>query len=157
MSVTLQVDNRGVITVCASCGTKNRLPYDLLSASTRCAKCRAPLSSPSVPVEVASTEQFDSLIEKSALPVLVDFWAQWCGPCHMVAPHIDEVARKRAGSLLVAKVDTDRVQEVAARLGIRSIPLLAVFTGGREAARQPGAMGSDRIEAFVQEAVRPST
>lgn len=101
-----------------------------------------------------TTENFETEVIHASLsvPVLVDFWAPWCAPCHMVAPQIDEVARRNAGRLVVVKVNIDSLQDVAARLGIKSIPTLAVFANGREAARTAGAMSADQIEAFVQRA-----
>ena len=128
------------------------MAFDRVNRDARCAKCHAPLGAPAEPVEVDSAAGFDALVRDAALPVLVDFWAPWCGPCRTVAPQIAEVARRQAGRLVVAKVNTDAVQAVAARLGIQSIPTLAVFARGREASRTSGAMGADQIEAFVQRA-----
>lgn len=109
---------------------------------------------PATPQEVDSSSQFDVLVAQSAVPILVDFWAPWCGPCRMVAPQVEQVARRSQGRLLVIKVNTDTVSDLATRLGIQSIPTLAVFAGGREAARAAGVMPADRIEAFVQDAVQ---
>lgn len=148
----LRSDDRGVITPCPSCGKPNRLAFNRVDRAAQCAKCHAALAAPAAPVEVPSAAAFDALVRNTTVPVLVDFWASWCGPCRMVAPQIDEVAGRNAGRLVVVKVNIDSLQDVAARLGIKSIPTLAVFAHGREAARTAGAMSADQIEAFVQRA-----
>jgi thioredoxin 2 len=110
------------------------------------------LPAPAEPTEVPSSSEFDAVVGQSRLPVLVDFWAAWCGPCRMVAPEVAKVAGRNRGRMLVVKVDTEAVPDLSARLGIRSIPTLAVFHAGRELARTAGAMEADRIEAFVRQA-----
>jgi thioredoxin 2 len=148
-------DERGVIVECPSCHQKNRLAYSKLRDATRCAKCKTELARVGVPVEVSTTAEFDSLVSTADLPVVVDFWAPWCGPCRMVAPEIAKVASRQAGKLLVVKVNTDDVGELGDRLGIRSIPTMAVFSGGREVARTAGARPAADIEAFVSKAIEP--
>ncbi len=148
----LKADDRGVIVSCPSCGKGNRLLFERLGEATQCGACHAALGAPAKPVVVSSAAGFDTLVRQSRVPVLVDFWAAWCGPCRMMAPEVDKVAERHAGRLLVVKVDTEAVPDLAARLGIMSIPTLAVYAGGREVARTAGAMPASQIEAFVSQA-----
>lgn len=111
------------------------------------------LDSPSTPVDVATSTDFDALVRTARLPVVVDFWAAWCGPRRMVAPETAKVAQARAGQWLVVKVDTEAVQDLATRLQIQSIPTMAVFHNGALVERTSGAMPADKIESFVQHAL----
>jgi len=149
---TAQLDDRGIVTACPSCGQRNRLAYSHLDSPSRCAKCKQALSPPSTPVDIPRAADFDRIIAASSVPVVVDFWAPWCGPCRMVAPELEKVAARQAGRYLVIKVNTDALAEIGDRFQIRSIPTMAVFAGGREVARTMGARPADQIEAFVEQA-----
>ena len=148
------LDDSGVVVACTVCGQQNRIAYERLGDEVRCGKCKSAISVPRAPIEIGTTADFDRLIARSSLPVVVDYWAPWCGPCRMVAPEIEKVAARQAGRMLVVKVNTDTLSDVAERFGIRSIPTLAVFSGGREAARTAGARPAAEIEAFAASAVR---
>ncbi len=112
------------------------------------------MSPPAEPVEIAQPADFDRVVARASVPVVVDFWAPWCGPCKMVAPELQKVAARQAGRMLIVKVNTDAVGELGDRFGIRSIPTLAVFANGREVARTSGARPAADIEAFVDQAVQ---
>ena len=152
MASTLELDDRGVIVPCPSCSTKNRLAYEKLGDAVQCGQCKQPIKVPQEPIEVRSTADFDQLIAKSSLPVVVDYWAPWCGPCRMVAPELQKVATRQAGRALVVKVNTDELGDLGQRFGIRSIPTLAVFGGGKELARESGARPAEAIEALIARA-----
>jgi thioredoxin 2 len=151
---TTTIDDRGVIQSCAQCGKQNRIPFNAREA--RCAACKTPLPAVSEPIEIPSVAAFDAAISRSPLPVVVDFWAPWCGPCRMVAPELQKVAASSAGKYLVVKVNTDEFPELGERFTIRSIPTMAVFAGGREVARTAGARPAADIEQFVARAAVPA-
>jgi thioredoxin 2 len=149
----LQLDTRGVIVPCPSCGQRNRRAFDKLGAGSRCGKCQSALPAAGAPVEVPDAAAFDAAVASSTVPVVVDFWAPWCGPCHMVAPELERVAQGAAGRYLVVKVNTDEVPELGERFRVRSIPTMAVFQGGREVGRTSGARPAADIEAFIQSSI----
>jgi thioredoxin 2 len=144
-----QFDDRGLVVPCGACGQKNRLAYERLGDEVRCGRCKQALSAPGVAVEVRDAADFDRLMARSSLPLVVDYWAPWCAPCRMVAPELQKVAAKHAGRLLLIKVNTDELPDLGERFGIRSIPTLAVFAGGREVGRTSGARPADEIERFI--------
>src|SRR6266850_286965 len=148
----LNLDDRGVVVACGQCGQKNRFAYERLAETVRCGKCKTILPAPAAPIDMDSSANFDRLIAKSSVPVVVDYWAPWCGPCRMVAPELQKVAARQAGKVLVVKVNTDELQDLGQRFGIRSIPTLAVFAAGKEAARTAGARPAEDIERFIEQA-----
>ena len=151
---SIPTDSKGLIVTCPSCGTKNRLHFDRLGHEHRCAHCKTAIPAPTSTVEVTSAAIFDALVASTALPVVVDYWAPWCGPCRAVAPELEKVAERNAGRLLVVKVNTDQVPELGDRYSIRSIPTMAVFARGREIVRSAGARPASEIERLVNDALQ---
>jgi thioredoxin 2 len=153
----MRIDTSGVIVTCKGCGQANRLAFELLNRTTRCGQCKAPLAAPDAPIDVSNALVFDAASTRSALPLLVDFWAPWCAPCRMLAPEIERVARASAGRYLVVKVNSDAVPDVAARFTIRSIPTLVLVSGGRELGRMTGVRSASDIEAFAARTMAAAT
>jgi thioredoxin 2 len=145
----IEADKRGLLVACPRCAQRNRLKYEALKQTFRCGKCQSEIPPPAEPINVTSDLAFDALISHSALPVLVDFWAPWCGPCKMVAPEFAKVAREAAGHFVVAKVNTEELPSLSARFRITAIPTMVIFNNGLEAARQMGAMPAPRIHQFI--------
>jgi len=151
-----RLDSKGAIVTCPSCGQHNRLPYAALTKSIRCAACKNLLSAPAEPLEVPDSSAFHAAATESSLPLIVDFWAPWCGPCRTVAPELERVAQSASGRYLVVKVNTDVVADVASEYRIRSIPTLAIVFRGRELARVAGARSAADIRAFADQTVADS-
>jgi thioredoxin 2 len=137
--------------VCPDCSTTNRVARERLDAQPRCGSCRQPLFSGRT-IELDTTN-FDRHLGANDLPVVVDFWAPWCGPCRMMAPAYEKAAGQLAAEVRVAKLDTEAQPEIAARFGIRSIPTLIAFRNGREVARQSGAMDLPGLLRWIKASV----
>jgi thioredoxin 2 len=137
-----------IIRSCPSCGKSNRIPAKHLADTGKCGACKALLPAMAEPVEVGA-EEFDEVIRESKVPVLVDFWAEWCGPCRMAAPHVAQVARELAGQAVVLKVDTERSPEVAERFNVRGIPNFAVFAHGKLHFQQAGLVDAGTMKGWL--------
>jgi thioredoxin 2 len=137
--------------VCPHCHAVNRVPSERLREAPDCGRCHRALFT-GHPVSLGAND-FDRHVARSDIPLLVDFWAPWCGPCRMMAPAYEQAAAQLEPQFRVAKVNTEEEQALGARYGIRSIPTLAVFRNGREVARQAGAMGAADIVRWARAAL----
>jgi thioredoxin 2 len=127
MSHHLESDERGIILPCPACGTANRIAYAKVSQQGRCGTCKADLPLVAAPVAMTSPAAFAALISQSPLPVVIDFWAAWCGPCQMMAPEFAKAAAQAASEAVFIKVNTDEQQQIASQFRIQGIPAFALM------------------------------
>jgi thioredoxin 2 len=151
MSHSLTSDDRGVIQPCPACGTANRIAYAKTSQQGRCGTCKAELPLLAAPVEITSPTAFATLIAQSPLPVVIDFWAAWCGPCQMMAPEFSKAASQAAGEAVFVKVNTDEQQPIASQFRIQGIPAFALMKNGQVTAQTSGFQPAPRLLAWLRQ------
>jgi thioredoxin 2 len=141
-----------LIRVCKNCGKKNRVSAQHLADVGRCGNCKNPLPPVDEPIEV-DIPLFDEITQQARVPVLVDFWAAWCGPCRIAAPEVEKTAKDMSGRAIVIKVDTERYPQLAVRYKVQGIPNFVVFYHGQLVQQQAGVVGHDVMEQWLQSAV----
>jgi thioredoxin 2 len=144
------------IRTCKDCGQKNRVSANHLADTGRCGACKTPLPPIDEPLQV-DTALFDEIIQTARVPVLVDFWADWCRPCHMAAPDVARTAASMAGKALVLKVDTEKYPQLSARYNVRGIPNFIVFSGNKLVRQQAGVVGQSVMEGWLKAAATEPT
>jgi len=151
MSASLATDARGIIQPCPACGTANRIAYTKTASQGRCGTCKADLPLVAAPAEISDIEAFAALLSQSPLPVVIDFWAPWCGPCQMMAPEFAKAAAQAAGEALFVKVNTDEQPQIAGQFRIQGIPAFALIRDGKLTAQTSGFQPAARLLAWMRQ------
>ncbi len=138
-----------MIRVCTACGASNRIPAKHLTSKGKCGTCKAALPPQSTPIDVLDSATFDAIVTSSPWPILVDFWAAWCGPCRMAAPEVAKTAESMSGKALVLKVDTEAIPELSQRYNVQGIPNFIVFRDSKVAFQQAGLVKADTMMGWL--------
>lgn len=152
MSQHPTTDTRGLIVACPHCGTANRLAYPRLGEQGRCGSCRNPLPALADPVDATDAASFAALLSQCPLPVVVDFWAPWCGPCQMMAPEFAKAAAQAPGQAVFVKVNTDEHPEIAREFRVQGIPSIALIRHGRLVAQTAGFQPASKLLDWMRQA-----
>jgi thioredoxin 2 len=138
-----------LIVTCSVCSTKNRIPARFLSSAGRCGSCKNQLPPAEHPIEITTEADFRDIVSESKVPILVDFWAPWCGPCRMAAPEVEKLASQTSGRALAIKINTDELPQIGARYGARAIPHFVVLHHGQVVSSRSGLVSANEMASWL--------